>query len=122
MPTGVAVSAGLSLALVAVIGAVAISDPEPCRRCQEPANSGLCHSEHCQSEVLPVLRESSLKKDTHSGKWYEPVATRAERTNAADHALLMARQAEKHLGRMGRAVAGEHTRSRHRGSHRRAAA
>jgi hypothetical protein len=94
----------VSAALQGAIGAAATSDPEPCVACQEPANSGLCHSQRCQNQVLPVLRESSLKKDTHSGKWYDPVPARAERTHAADHATKMAAQAEKSLAKIGRVL------------------
>lgn len=97
-------AAALSGALLVAIAAAATSDPEPCPRCQEPANSGLCHSERCQAQVLPVLRESSLKRDTHSGKWHDPVPARAEKTDATEHASRMARQSEKHLARLGRVL------------------
>ena len=107
MRTVTSARAILSASLLGAIAFAALADPEPCPRCQEPANAGLCHSEKCQAQVLPILRESALKKDTHSGKFYEPVkvAASAPRTDATDHALRMARQADAHAARLGRTLA-----------------
>lgn len=93
-----------STAMLAAIAFAALADPEPCAACQEPINSGLCHSEKCRSQVLPVLRESSLKADTHSGKFYEPTPATQPRTDATEHASRMARQAEAHAARLGRTL------------------
>jgi hypothetical protein len=91
-------------------------DPDPCPACTEPANRGLCHSERCRSQVLPQLRETSLKRDTHSGKYFEPTSpkTTSTPTNASEHATRMARQSERHLARLGRSAAGQFTRTRRR--------
>lgn len=94
-----------SSAMLAAVAFAALADPEPCAACQDPENAGLCHSDKCRAQVLPVLRESSLKKDAHSGKWMPPAAPVQERTEATEHAARMARQADVHAARLGRTVA-----------------
>jgi hypothetical protein len=102
---------GLSTALLAAMAIAAVHTGQACPGCQSPENSGLCHLETCRRQVLPQLRESSLKRDAHSGRFAEP--TTPSTTNATDHAQLMARQTEKRLSRLGRALAGHRTHSRH---------
>jgi hypothetical protein len=58
--------------LVAALAAIATVPV--CPACAEPANCGLCHSEKCERQVLPQLKESTLKKDAHSGRWIEVTA------------------------------------------------
>jgi hypothetical protein len=92
-----------SVALVAALAAIA--QIPICPRCQ--SSRGLCDSEKCEREVLPVLRESSLKRDTHSG----PFAKRAdveplEESTAAKKARR--RNMRKHH-RMDSALASEFT-------------
>ena len=112
------VSGGLSAALVAAI--VVAAKEETCNACEAPENRGLCHSETCRQQVLPQLRETSLKRDAHSGHYYEPATTsetaQEQTRRSADHATRMARQSERRLSRLGRSVQGHFTRNHHRRS------
>src|SRR5690242_10358426 len=105
MRTITSARAVLSASLLAAIAFAALADPEPCPRCQEPENAGLCHNEKCQAQVLPGLRENALKRDTHSGHFYDPAPALQPRTEATDHAVRMARQADAHAARLGRTIA-----------------
>jgi hypothetical protein len=98
-----------SAALLIAVTAAATLDPKPCPACADPANAGLCHSEKCRAQVLPQLREPSIKVDAHSGKYYEPLPARAEQTTASDHATRMARQSERQYARLGRSMLGQFT-------------
>lgn len=60
-----------SSALALAVAAAATLDPKPCPACLDPESAGLCHSDHCQRQVLPVLRESSVKRDAAHGKYHE---------------------------------------------------
>jgi hypothetical protein len=84
--------------LVAVLAAIATAPV--CSACAEPANRGLCHSEKCEGQVLPQLKESALKKDAHSGRWIEVTAAaeaptvedRAGRREALNRSMLARRR------------------------------
>lgn len=105
-----------SPALLLAVSAAATSDPAPCPACLEPDAAGLCHSERCRAQVLPVARPSALAKDTHSGKYFElgkPVELRA-----TEHATRMANQSARATQRLGRAMGGAFTVSRHKRAHR----
>jgi hypothetical protein len=102
----------LSPALRAAIAAAIVSIPSVCPRCE--SNLGLCHSEKCEREVLPVLRESTLKRDTHSG----PFAKRADTVEPKEEstaAKKARRRNERKQTRLDGALASEfigHTRVR----------
>lgn len=67
-----------SSALALAVAAAARTDPEPCPACLDPESAGLCHSEYCQRQVLPVLKESALKQYMASGKYHETGKARLE--------------------------------------------
>jgi hypothetical protein len=84
-----------------------IAADDDCDACRAPENQGLCHSERCRRQVLPQLRESSLKRDAHSGPFWKKVvnvvADRAE--TKTEHAERMMRQTRKRDARIGRQLA-----------------
>ena len=117
MRTVVRGRSGGSPALAAAIAVAVTLDPEPCAACAAPENQGLCHSERCRENVLPVLAEPAWYKDAHSLHYREP--DQRSRTNATEHAARMAAQSARRVSsfrRLGRALDGRHTRTRHRRS------
>ena len=117
MRTGAHGRPGLSPALVAAIGVAATVDPEPCAACAATENQGLCHSERCRENVLPVLAEPAWYKDAHSLHYREP--DHHSRTRATEHAARMAAQSARRVSsfrRLGRALDDCATRTRHRRS------
>ena len=117
MPTGVLGRSDLSAALAAAIAVAATVDPEPCAACVAPENQGLCHSARCREKVLPVLTEPAWHKDAHSLHYREP--DQRSKTHATEHAARMAAQSARRVSsfrRLGRALDGRATRTRHRRS------
>src|SRR5689334_7142215 len=39
-----------------------------CEACKAPENRGLCHSERCQRQVLPQLKQAAWQRDVHRGE------------------------------------------------------
>lgn len=102
-----------SPALFLAVSAAAMSDPKPCPACVEPDAAGLCHSERCRAQVLPIAKRSSIAKDTWSGPYYSPIEPKH---SATEHATKMAAQTAKANDRLGRAMGGAFTISRHKRS------
>ncbi len=117
MRTGVLGRHAASAALAAAMAVAATLDPEPCAACAAPENQGLCHSERCRKAVLPALAEPAWHKDAHSLHYREP--DQRSRTHATEHATRMAVQSARRVlsfRRLGRALDGRATRTRHRRS------
>jgi hypothetical protein len=114
MRTGVLAGVA-SLALLAAAAGAAQLDPQPCPRCADPDNQGLCHSERCREQVLPQLTEPAWYRDAHSGPFWKKAA--APKSRATEHAARMAEQSGRRASsyrRLGRALDGYATKTRRR--------
>jgi hypothetical protein len=87
---------------------VAASKITICPDCHRPANAGLCRLETCRRAVLPQMKESSLRRDAHSGMYHEAhvaerdeslAAKRAKRRNERKEQKALERKDAKARGR-----------------------